>query len=687
MSQKGRPARSARNAVPRLLFLEFLCRYEQRCETSMAYPFLKGLARDCGVPSSWLYFVVTPRVAWDRPAGRVLRAELPDEELAALRRRIAEFRPSHIVVNEVPGPGLRAALQGSGASRWMVLPSQWDTEAFHWGEQDDEVMGPYLALLDRDERDGLFKPRWFLEWLGAAGQPRSREHLFDVAEPDYEAEAGGSEGADFPVIIVGGSSCKGRPSVAGNPRFRGLDAARLSKGCSFCGGSQEKDAPDCHGQDPLALAEKQLRRHQAADPERRRGRSAYLVHDLGLFFRIEEFFAMVRRCGFAPSHFVFCPRIDDVLRMRPHIEAVLPVAAAGGHRMRLEIMGIENFDPKVMQLYNKDVTLAQVDGLLALMKRWHGRWPDVFTLFQGGKNWLMLLFTPWSTLRDLRVNFAEAARRGFAGDQLWICSSLLLRRGTPLAALAEKEGGIIAPEFEDRGLLFFPAFGIRNLWGSIPWRFQDRRVADFFRILVRVFAAVEHEESRPLFGDDPEFELFRRIYCDEPEGSRAPPRRPPWSLLDVARELLARLASSRKPRPREELLRAAVARVKAATPARPASAAPGSGPSEEAGALPPEQQAAIDGVSRMLAARGTPSLAGVTIESAGRIRGGDIRLALRVEGRPLVLGLLGPGSPEPAFFVSARFKVVYWNSAPPRAPEDMKKVRLLVALIERRLAK
>ncbi|MDD5628192.1 MAG: hypothetical protein PHU21_03945 [Elusimicrobia bacterium] len=674
--------------TPRLLLLEFLCRFEERCETSMTYPFLKGLARDCAVPAHWMYFVVAPNICWEKPAGRVLRADLPEAELALLSSRIRDFRPTHVVVNEIPGPRLRRALRACGDFELLVLPCQWDTEAFIWGEQDDEEMGPYLRLLGPGRGDSLQKPEWFLAWLGAGAHPKARAHIFDATEPDYEAEAGSAEEAgDFPLILVGGSSCKGRPGVAGNPRFRGLDPDRLAKGCSFCGGSHEDDPLDCHRQDALALAERQLRRYEETAPARRRGRGTFIVHDLGLFFRIDEFFAMLRRNRFRPGQFVFCPRIDDVLRVRKRIEAVLPVAAAGKHRMRLEIMGIENFSPEVMQLYNKSVTLAQVDELLALMKRWNKEWPGVFSLFRGGKNWLMLLYTPWTTLAALRVNFAEAARRGFSGDQLWICSSLLLRKGTALSALAEREGGIVVPEFEDRGLLFFPCLGIRALWGSTPWRFKDPKVADFFRILVRVFAAVEHPESRPLFTGDPEFERFHRIYC----GGSGP--RPPWSLLAVAQELLRLLAAAPARRSRAELLRRAVAKARQDLPAalpQPEPAAASGGPtllpdSEAAGELGPAEKAGVEDVRRLLKARQAPALGRLAIESARRVQGSGIRLALRLDDRRLVITLLGKRSREKAFFASRLFKVVYWSETPPRSTAETKRLRLLVGLIERRI--
>lgn len=236
-------------------------------------------------------------------------------------------------------------------------------------------------------------------------------------------------------------------------------------------------------------------------------------------------------------------------------------------------MGIENFSPETMVLYNKDISVAQADELAALMNRWRQEWPGIFPPFQGARNWLMLLFTPWTTPAELRLNYAEAARRDFDGDQFWMCTSLLLRKGSAIAALAEAEGGVIIPEFEDRGLLFFPVCGMQAMWGALPWRFKDSRVADFFRILIRIYAALERPESRPLFDGDPEFDLYARIYCDSTGEPGAPLSRPPWTLLDVARTLLDLVEAAPEPRSRAALLREAVARVRETAPARRPEAA------------------------------------------------------------------------------------------------------------------
>ncbi|MDD5302397.1 MAG: hypothetical protein PHS14_04735 [Elusimicrobia bacterium] len=662
----------------------------------MFFPFLKGIARDCGAPSLWLFFVGTPRTRWDLPVGRTLRAHIPEADVVRLRAHLERFRPTHIVCNEIPSPELRAAIDAAGSFKFLVMPCEFDMEALLWGERMAEL-DPHLALVSglSEDRNCIHRPAWFADWLGGAKHPKEAEHILDSTEPDYgavQANDGENFNPGFPLILVGGQSCRGRPRLTGNPRFKHLaGAADFQPGCSFCGGADEYGLLSRHRQGSLALAEAQLRVLGSTDPKRSRGRGTYMVHDLALFMRIDTFFKMVHKNKFKPAKFVFCPRIDDVLNARERVDSILPLAAEGGHRIGFDIMGIENFSPSTMELYNKDISVAQADELVSVMNRWHEDWPQVFEPFHGGKNWLMLLFTPWTTLPELRLNYDEAARRGFDSDQFWICTSLMLRKGSALAALAEDEGGILIAEFEDRGLLFFPVCGMQAMWGSRPWRFKDAKVADFYRILIRIYAALEHPESRPLFGDDPEFDLFSRIYCDGTSGPEEPLRRPAWSLLAVARTLLDLVEAAPAPWSREALLREAVARVKKITPARVEKKDDVERDPLKPFPLAPRERTAIDEVGRLLRAGKSKALGAISIESAGATSPVDraIRLNLLVDGRALSIALFAPDHAGPYFFQTESFKVIYLKDGPGWEEKDLSaasgRLRLLVCLIERRL--
>ncbi|MBI5623313.1 MAG: hypothetical protein HY924_06005 [Elusimicrobia bacterium] len=673
---------------PRLLLLEFLSSMDDRRETSMFYPFFKGVARDCGVPAQWLFFKARTGIAWERPLGRVLRAGLERGDLEVLKRRLKAFRPTHVVSNELLVPGVRSAVRASGARRFMVLPCEFDMEALRWGEHDPEL-DPYLRLVrgKGEGRELTHEPGWFSRWLGAGPHPGEGRSVLDAVEPDYRAAPVGAmaKAEDGPpVIILGGRSCRGRPSPAKNPCFRGVvGAPDLPPGCSFCGGSIETGPLAGHQAGSLDLAERQLKAASRGGPRQSRSRGAYIVYDLGLFHRIDLFFDMVLRIGLRPARFVFCPRIDDVLSSRSRISAVLPKAAAAGHRMSFEVMGIENFSPAVMRLYNKDISIAQVDEVFRLMAGWSRRWPKAFQARGDGRNWLMLLFTPWTTLAELRVNLREAGRRGFDGNGLWLCTSLMLRKGTALAALAEHEGGVILPEYEDPGLLFYPCFGLQVLWSSMPWRFKDRKVADFFRILVRLYVAMECPEARTLFRGDPEYDLLSSVFRDEACSGRT--TRPPWSILEAALELLELFERAQETWSRTGLLAEAVARVKRAHAGAPEPLAGEDNPPVLSKPSSAEQRAVAQ-VRKELKVAAKLELESVSAASFRGCPGRAFRLNVLLDDRRIVLDLKERQSQGPCFFETRRFKAVYLAQTPVWSEAEKKLLTGLVSMLEARLA-
>ncbi|MCR4296606.1 MAG: hypothetical protein NUW21_13820, partial [Elusimicrobia bacterium] len=253
--------------------------------------------------------------------------------------------------------------------------------------------------------------------------------------------------------------------------------------------------------------------------------------------------------------------IDDVLRLRGRIEKMLPALAAAGHEIRILSMGAENFSERENARFNKDISLAQVDEFLALMKKWNAARPGVFNPYRAGSPFVeigLILFTPWTTLADVRLNLARAAERGFPGRGYWMYSILLLEPATPIFHLA-KEAGALADRFPDRGQVYGLFKNEGELEDVRPWRFLDEKAADFFAMHVRVCAADREGEDCAFFRDDAAYARTLSLYREAKQGTEPTP-------LAVAFALLELLEAARPPYDREALLEAAIRLAAKAAP-------------------------------------------------------------------------------------------------------------------------
>ncbi|MDD5302396.1 MAG: hypothetical protein PHS14_04730, partial [Elusimicrobia bacterium] len=286
----------------------------------------------------------------------------------------------------------------------------------------------------------------------------------------------------------------------------------------------------------------------------------YEFFDIQAFLKFDEVFEVILRLKVPSGVFLFNPRIDDVLRAKARIARTLPALAKAGHEVRILSMGIENFSARESARFNKGITVEHVDGFLALAKEWGSAYPSVFKPFRGGTEKIELgfiLFTPWTTLKDIRINLEHAKARHFAEQGYWLYSTLHIRPGDPLFRLAKRDGGILGGRFSDKGQLF----GLFKNEGDgakvVRWRFRDPKVAVFFAVIVRVCAAEREANSSVFFAGDPLFALARSLYS---EANAAVPTLP----LAVAFGLLDLMQSPRPPRSREDLLRGSFRRAAAA---------------------------------------------------------------------------------------------------------------------------
>ncbi|MCX5796964.1 MAG: hypothetical protein NTY77_15840 [Elusimicrobia bacterium] len=518
----------------RLLLVEFFPKALRYGENTMLFPFLKGLARAGGFQTSWLCFAGALAPASGKPSGRTSQARLSPADLRVLSAHLGRFRPSHVVSSEVLAPEVKAVLRDrTPPPKLLVMPMLQEAAR---GAPAGTEMGRHLALVSGDprRRDYFGRCAWFLDWLGVAAPALARKYLVVGARPDYAALLANPEArsAAQQITIVSGRLCGNRRTLARNLCFRGLDAraVREHRGCSFCR-SPSTPSLTPPGKDMLAVVESQLRGVLDTAGPAGRDKRIFEFYDFQAMRRFDEVFALVLRLKMPPSVFLFNPRLDEVLRARRRIRKTLPALARAGHEVRCLSMGIENFSERENARLNKGISLAQVDEFLALTKEWDASYPGVFKPFKAGHDKVelgLILFTPWTTLADLRLNLARARERGFPERGDWLYSTLHVHSNAPIYLLARRDG-LLAGRWPDRGM----GYGLYKNQGEagpmVPWRFQSPRVADFFALLVRLCAADREGAACPFFRGDREFRRVSRFYAR----SRVTPLAFAQALLDI----------------------------------------------------------------------------------------------------------------------------------------------------------
>ncbi len=660
MSIRVAEGKASVTAAARLMLIEFFPGALRRNERSLLFPFLKGLAGERGLKTLWLCYGGAVG-HWDGArGGRAPVASLTEEDLRSLSRRWERFHPTHVVSSHALGRGAAEFF----ASRTpppklivMPLPGALPPEAAHSGKDGDPG-----------------HCGWFLDWLGAPDPASARRYLVERAVPDYSAVLANKAArtANPHITIAGGVLCANRRTVAENPYFAGVDLSGIGhRGCSFCT-SATKPSLTSPGTDILPVIETQFRKILATPNGTGRNKNRYEFFDIHAFWKFEEVFRLILRLKVPPAVFLFNPRIDDVLRLRPRIERMLPALAKAGHEVRMLSMGAENFSERENARFNKGISLEQVDEFLALMKNWGKDYPGVFRPFKAGNDAVELgfiLFTPWTTLEDIRLNLTLAASRGFPARGYWLYSTLLIKSATPIDRLAVKEGDILADRFPDPG----QAYGLHKNEGETgdvhPWRFRDSKVADYFAMLVRVCAADRDGPGCSYFQGDPDFALAAGLYRSaNARGGVAP--------LKIALSLLGLMEAAHPPYSRAALLYEAVERASAGAEAPPESR-PGPPPSAGAGAV----QRVLD---RLRRAKPAP-FSGVEFRPVREIAEGGsrfLRLTLAAGGRELTFDLLEPRSDQPYYIRSRRFLAVYPKDAPPPSPRERELLTLLLGLFD-----
>lgn len=451
----------------RLLLLEILPDDRYRNYRSQYYPFAAGLERRLGGAARWVCAGVDsiPVASGRNPFVYALPADARDALLEILR----DWRPTHVMVNERLDDGL-----------WGVLRAAAPETRFSMSD-----------ILQR--RRAL----WELQrWLGLSGDDLDPTRLIEEqATPWYGKEAlTPAATAVRPFThVMAGPECVYVPPLSRNPWYADVDLSACSRevGCAFCDcPSIRDDLPDG---DAVDLAVGQILAAEAGLPEDFRTRE-YLLKGGNLLPRLGALFEALLDAGLPPSDFRIGCRLDEFVRLEATLRGLLPRLDAASHCLHIWNMGIENFSPDENERFHKGLDVATIDRGIALLRELRGAFPRAFRPPEGDA-FGFILFTPWTTPDDLRLNAAEFRRHDLQVPSGFVGSALQLLPGRPITALAEAHGLTVtqAGDFLDSGCI--------TSWdeAEVPWRFQDPVVARVHRIARRLVPGTAIPEDDEAF--------------------------------------------------------------------------------------------------------------------------------------------------------------------------------------------
>lgn len=282
-------------------------------------------------------------------------------------------------------------------------------------------------------------------------------------------------------------------------------------GCTFCDASAYERMTEAEA---IALIVRQVEAVLRDRPEVREiaMKDDYAVRFLG---RLGD---ALRPLGLGDRRVLLSARAEYLLELRAEIEEAL--AGRFPAPLGFYLIGFENFSQAELDRFNKGTSAAQIERVLTLMRDWSERFPGRFLVTPTGG---FILFTPWTTLEDLRVNASAIKRHGFEkyrGQAL--LSQLRLYPNLPLYWLAKRDG-LLVDAFEREEMSDAHRRGYE---ADHPWRFQDPKVAEVQRRLL---------EARDRAGADL-FEVFEDA-LDEAAGVARGKKTRPLRMVRAPRDV------------------------------------------------------------------------------------------------------------------------------------------------------
>lgn len=326
--------------------------------------------------------------------------------------------------------------------------------------------------------------------LELSGRPPRAEPLpryAPVLRPVYATSEARPRFSSFP--ITGNTGCPYQADARENPLFAGVSMPEgMGRGCSFCttGNHYEHKSRD----EALAWALEQLRYVRANAPEI----DALVLRDQNPFYYLTELVEAAEAERLGPFTLLVESRADWWLQNTARFVRALESARRSSIRIAPFLVGIENFSQPELDRFNKGARAETLVRFLETLRRWHADYRDVMDLSHAAFGFI--LFTPWTTLDDLRTNLTEIRRTGMhelRGHLL--LSRVRLYPDTALYHLAAKDG-LLAETFAR------PEDDASARYGYLPaqpWRFRDARVTRVAELATEIIAERGGRDEPELF--------------------------------------------------------------------------------------------------------------------------------------------------------------------------------------------
>jgi hypothetical protein len=301
-----------------------------------------------------------------------------------------------------------------------------------------------------------------------AGRPPVTESLPRYApnlRPVYASPEARPRFLSFP--ITGNMGCPYQADARENPLYAGTRMpAGMGRGCSFCttGNHYEHRPKD----QALDWALVQLRYVRQSAPEIQ----SLVLRDQNPFYYLTELVEAAESERLGPFTLLIESRADWWLQNAARFGRALASARRSSITLAPFLVGVESFSQAELDRFNKGMSAQTNIQFLETLRRWHADYAPAMDLSHAAFGFI--LFTPWTTLADLRTNL-EGIRRTRMHE---LRGHLLLSRvrlypDTALYYLAERDGLLqddyARPEDDQSARYgYLPAR---------PWRFQDPRVA------------------------------------------------------------------------------------------------------------------------------------------------------------------------------------------------------------------